>query len=70
MVHMVELKQFMTISPRWKDAEFLLVTALYRVDSGLAHISTCVALTAQLLHAERDVKQGNIYRYPWLKLNQ
>jgi len=49
MHHMAELITLMMLRPKWKDAEFLLTTALYRVDKGLANRSIWVTLTVQLL---------------------
>ena len=46
---MAEEMQFIAMSQKWKEAQLLCKTALYIVESGLAHIMTWVALTAQLL---------------------
>jgi hypothetical protein len=39
MHHMAELMTLMMLRPKWKEAEFLLTTALYSVDKGLANRS-------------------------------
>lgn len=56
----------MTLSPRWKDAEFLLITALYNVDKGLANSTICVTAPAQALQSQpvtsasaSSLQQGN-----------
>ena len=46
----------MMIRPRWNEAQLLCTTALTMVDRGEAHISTCVALTAQFLHQAGAVR--------------
>ena len=58
MVHMEELTTLMMLRPQWKEAEFLLITALYSVDRGLANSKIWVTLTVQLLQGVRQVSLG------------
>ena len=40
IVHIAELRNPRTAMPRWKDAELLALTAVYRVDRGAAYSRT------------------------------
>lgn len=60
MVHMAELIRLMMLRPKWKEAEFLLTTALYRVDRGLANSRIWVTLTVQLLQRQQQLSPNTV----------